>query len=115
MMAHTDTTKVLEACVAQTQSLSDLVDYATHGVVSKTLVDKPSGTVTIFSFDKGQGLSEHTSPYDALVQIVQGKATLIIGGNAVEANEREVVIMPAHVPHAVQATERFKMLLTLIR
>ncbi|OGV66438.1 MAG: cupin [Lentisphaerae bacterium RIFOXYA12_FULL_48_11] len=91
------------------------IDYATGSVVSKTIMDKKSGTLTLFSFDAGQGLSEHTSPYDATVQIIEGKAVLTIGGKKVIANAGELVIMPANIPHSVRAEERFKMMLIMIR
>jgi len=92
-----------------------LIDYSTDSVVSKTLIDTKAGTITLFSFDVGQGLSEHTAPYDAVVQIVDGEAEITIGGNAVHAREGTMVVMPANVPHALQAAKRFKMLLTMIR
>ncbi|MBP8303671.1 MAG: cupin domain-containing protein [Phycisphaerae bacterium] len=107
--------KVYEGFVGKAQGILDLVDYASDSVVSKTLMDKQAGTITLFAFDKGQGLSEHTSPYDAVVQVVEGVASLTIGGRGVEVREGQIVAMPAHVPHAVAAPERFKMLLTLIR
>lgn len=91
------------------------IDYATGSVVSKTLLDKKTGTLTLFSFDAGQGLSEHTSPYDATVQIIEGEAELTIGGKMVIAQAGELVIMPATVPHSVKAQKRFKMLLIMIR
>ena len=92
-----------------------LVEYSANSIVSKTLIDTKAGTITLFSFDAGQGLSEHTAPYDAVVQIVDGEAEITIGGNAVPASAGNMVIMPAHIPHALQATTRFKMLLTMIR
>jgi quercetin dioxygenase-like cupin family protein len=92
-----------------------LVEYSANSIVSKTLIDTKAGTITLFSFDVGQSLSEHTAPYDAVVQIVDGEAEITIGGNAVYASEGNMVIMPANIPHALQATKRFKMLLTLIR
>jgi quercetin dioxygenase-like cupin family protein len=92
-----------------------LIDYSTDSVVSKTLIDTAAGTITLFSFDAGQGLSEHTAPYDAVVHIVDGEAEITIGGNAVHAREGTMVVMPANVPHALQAAKRFKMLLTMIR
>jgi quercetin dioxygenase-like cupin family protein len=91
------------------------VAYADGSVVSKTLLDKKAGTLTLFSFDAGQGLSEHTSPYDATVLITDGEATLTIGGKPVKAKAGEMVIMPAGVPHALRAETRFKMLLIMIR
>lgn len=92
-----------------------LVEYSANSIVSKTLIDTKAGTITLFSFDAGQGLSEHTAPYDAVVQIVDGEAEITIGGNAVSASAGNMVIMPANIPHALQATTRFKMLLTMIR
>lgn len=91
------------------------VDYANDAVISKTLLDKKAGTLTLFSFDQGQGLSEHVSPYDATVIVTDGEATLIIGGKPQKVQAGEMVIMPANVPHAVQAEKRFKMLLVMIR
>ncbi len=99
----------------QAISMRDYVAYAGGAVVSKTLLDKKSGTLTLFSFDTGQGLSEHTSPYDATVLIVDGQATLVIGGKPVTAKVGELVIMPAGVPHELRAEEPFKMLLIMIR
>lgn len=96
-------------------ALAGSVGYADGAIVSKTLLDKPTGTLTLFSFDAGQGLSEHTSPYDATVLIIEGTATLMIGGKTVKAAAGELVIMPANVPHDVRAEERFKMLLIMIR
>jgi len=95
--------------------LAGHVDYAEGSVVSKTLLDKKTGTLTLFSFDAGQGLSEHTSPYDATVQVLDGEAELTIGGQAVVVQAGELCIMPAGVPHAVRARCRFKMLLIMIR
>jgi quercetin dioxygenase-like cupin family protein len=100
---------------AEPVRLAGLVDYAPGAVVSRTLVKSPAGTITLFSFDAGEGLSEHSSPHDALVQVLDGAATLTIGGKAVEASAGETVLMPANVPHAVHAARRFKMLLTMIR
>ena len=96
-------------------SLAELVDYSQGAVVSRTLVKKQTGTVTLFSFDAGQGLSEHTAPFDALVHILDGKAELTIGGKSVNAEAGQIVLMPANVPHALQAHERFKMLLVMIK
>ncbi|PKL51040.1 MAG: cupin domain-containing protein [Planctomycetes bacterium HGW-Planctomycetes-1] len=111
----TDKNTVLQSCIANAVELGGLVEYAADSVVSKTVIDKSVGTVTLFAFDADQGLSEHQTPYDALVQIVDGSAVLIIGGKEVRASAGEIVIMPANVPHAVQAKERFKMLLIMIR
>ena len=96
-------------------SLTNEVQIAPDSVVSKTLLNKPDGNLTLFSFDAGQGLSEHTSPYDAVVQIIEGEAEVTIGGQAVVAAAGELVIMPANVPHSLNAAKPFKMLLIMIR
>ncbi len=106
---------VLEACLAQPQNLEGLIDYTQDSIVSKTILDKPVGTITLFAFDAGQKLSEHTAPYDAVVQVIDGRGQLTIGGRPVTVTAGELVIMPENVPHAVAADERFKMLLTMIR
>ena len=110
-----DNKTVLDACMAAPQDLSSLVDYASDSIVSKTILDKPAGTITLFAFDKGQKLSEHTAPYDAVVQVVDGNAKLTIGGESVSVSAGSIIIMPANVPHSVDAEEKFKMLLTMIR
>jgi quercetin dioxygenase-like cupin family protein len=96
-------------------SLVDLIDYQLGSVVSRTIVDKPAGTVTLFAFDAGQGLSEHTAPFDALVYNLEGEVEVTISGKAVLVKKGEMLVMPANKPHAVKATKRFKMLLTMIR
>ena len=106
---------VLQACLGKSQRMAELVEYATDSIVSKTILDKPIGTITLFAFDKGQRLSEHTAPYDAVVQVIDGRAKLTIGGKEVSVSAGEIIIMPGNVPHAVRADERFKMLLTMIR
>jgi len=106
---------VLEACVAKPQGLDGLIDYAADSIVSKTILDKLVGTITLFAFDEGQKLSEHTAPYDAVVQVIEGRGTLAIGGERVTVAAGQIVIMPGNVPHSVTADERFKMLLTMIR
>jgi len=95
--------------------LADHVDYSEGAIVSRTLLDRKSGTLTLFAFDQGQSLSEHTAPFDAVVQVLDGEALLVIGGDEVRTTAGELVIMPAHVPHSVHAEKRFKMLLTMIR
>jgi quercetin dioxygenase-like cupin family protein len=97
------------------KALINLIDYQTGSVVSKTIVDKPSGTVTLFAFDKGQGLSEHTAPFDALVYIVDGKAEIKISGNPLQVNAGQMIVMPANKPHALRAINQFKMLLVMIK
>ena len=84
-------------------------------IVSKTLIDRKTGTITLFAFDKGQGLSEHTVPYDALIQIIEGRARITIESEISELEEGEAIIMPANSPHAIEAIEKFKMLLVLIK
>ena len=100
---------------ARALRLEDLIEYAAGAVVSKTLLKGEAGTITLFAFGEGQGLSEHTAPFDAFVQIVDGKAELTIGGEMVEAEAGRLVVMPANVPHSLHASEQFKMLLTMIR
>jgi quercetin dioxygenase-like cupin family protein len=95
--------------------LSGMVEYQEGSVVSRTLIDKPSGTLTLFAFDKGQGLSEHQAPFDAFVQIVDGNASISIGGVAHELAAGQAIVMPANEPHAVRAPVRFKMLLVMIK
>ena len=95
--------------------LAELLDYAPGAVVSRTLVKSKAGTLTVFAFDQGEELSEHTTPFDAHVQVLEGRAELVIGGESVLTQAGETVLMPAEVPHAVKAIERFKMLLILIR
>ena len=106
---------VLETCLAKHAVLAQLIDYAADSVVSTTIIDKPVGTLTLFAFDEGQGLSEHTSPYDAVVQVLDGRVLLTIGGKQIAVSAGELIIMPANVPHAVAAEEKFKMLLIMIR
>jgi len=97
------------------EQLSLLVDYASGSVVSRTLAKSRAGTMSVFAFDAGEELSEHTAPFDAYVQVLDGTVELTIGGERVAATSGDLVLMPADVPHAVRAVERFKMLLTLIR
>lgn len=95
--------------------LADMVDYQAESVVSKTIIEKKTGTVTLFAFDQGQGLSEHTAPFDALVQVLDGEVEIKISGKPFHVKQGEMIIMPAHEPHALKAVTRFKMLLTMIR
>ncbi len=95
--------------------LVDAVDYQEGAVVSKTVIDKKSGTVTLFAFAQGQGLSEHTAPYDALIQVVEGDAEIRIAGAPFRVRAGEMIVLPAGEPHALKAVERFKMMLTMIR
>jgi quercetin dioxygenase-like cupin family protein len=104
-----------EELVATVNRLVDLVAYQKGSVVSRTIIDKKTGTVTLFSFDEGQGLSEHTAPFDALVFIIDGEAEITISGKPLHLGEGEMTIMPANQPHALKAAKRFKMLLAMIR
>jgi quercetin dioxygenase-like cupin family protein len=115
MTQKKDKSSVLQACVSQGQNLAGLIEYAADSIVSKTILDKPAGTITLFAFDKGQKLSEHTAPYDAVVQVLDGQACLTIGGQQREVSSGQIIIMPGNVPHAVAADEKFKMLLIMIR
>ena len=107
--------EVAEKLIAQQASAHDLLDYQEGSVVSRTLIDKKTGTVTLFAFDEGQGLSEHTAPFDALVHIVDGEAEITISGKGIHVKGGEMVIMPANEPHALRALKRFKMILIMIR
>ncbi|MCC2508797.1 cupin domain-containing protein [Methanimicrococcus blatticola] len=95
--------------------LADMVEYSVGGVISKQVIKNNSGNITLFSFDKGQGLSEHTAPFDAVVQILDGQAQITIGGESVLLQKGQTIIMPANISHALLAVEKFKMLLTMIR
>ena len=95
--------------------LVSLIDYQENSVVSKQLLEKKTGTLTLFAFDAGQSLSEHTAPYDATILVIDGKAEVLIDGRFHEVNTGQMIIMPANIPHAVKARERFKMLLIMIR
>jgi quercetin dioxygenase-like cupin family protein len=96
-------------------SFSGKVDYSSDGIVSKRIIQKKTGNITLFAFDKAQELSEHTAPFDALVQILEGKGEIIINKQSFLLETGESIIMPAGITHAVKAPERFKMLLTMIR
>lgn len=99
---------------AQKARLSELIEYQAGSVVSRTLIDKEAGNVTLFAFDEGQGLSEHTAPYDALVYLLDGEADISISGKAQRLSSGEAIIMPANEPHALKAAKRFKMALVMI-
>lgn len=101
--------------MSQVLRLSDMVTYQVGTVVSKTLLDKKAGTLTLFAFAEGQGLSEHTAPYDAAVQILDGEAEVTISGRAFILTQGEMIVMPANEPHALKAVTKFKMMLTMIR
>jgi len=95
--------------------LIKLVEYGQGAIVSRTLVENDADTVTLFAFDADQGLSEHTAPFDALVQVLDGEGEFIIGGKSHQVDEGQLILMPANVPHAVRANRRFKMMLTMLR
>ena len=95
--------------------VNSIIEYQKNAIVSREIIKKETGTVTLFAFDKEQGLSEHTAPFDALVQIIDGKVDITISGKIFELRKGEMIIMPASEPHALQAKERFKMMLTMVR
>jgi quercetin dioxygenase-like cupin family protein len=95
--------------------LADLVAYQDSAVVSREVMNKKAGTVTVFAFDEGQGLSEHTAPFDAMVYILDGEAEITISGNPLHLKQGEMVIMPANQPHAIKAIKKFKMMLTMLK
>jgi quercetin dioxygenase-like cupin family protein len=101
--------------MVQVVGLVDLVNYQEGSVVSREIISKPTGTVTLFAFDAGQGLSEHTAPFDALVYLLDGEAEIVISDKAFRLKDGEMVIMPANEPHALKAVKKFKMILTMIR
>ena len=100
---------------AQKANLASLINYQDGAVVSRAIIDKKAGTITLFAFDESQGLSEHTAPYDALVQILEGEAEITISGKPINLKQGEATIMPANKPHALTAKTKLKMLLTMIR
>ena len=100
---------------AKPARLAELVAYQEGSIVSRTLVNTKSGTVTLFAFDEGQSLTEHTSPFDAMVIVLDGSSEITISGKSHRVQPGEIILMPAHQPHAVKAVERFKMLLIMIR
>ena len=99
----------------QVLDLTELVAYGEGAIVSRTLVENDAGSVTLFAFDADQSLSEHTAPFDALVQVLDGEGEFIIGGKSSQVGEGQLILMPANVPHAVRASRRFKMMLTMLR
>ena len=96
-------------------NLASLVEYSEGGVISKQLIKSPAGNVTLFSFDKGEGLSEHRAPFDALVQVLEGVVNITVNGTLFTVKAGESIVFPANAPHALTAVERFKMLLTMIK
>lgn len=104
-----------ESLIGEVKNLKELVDYQQGSVVSRALIDKPAGNVTLFSFDRGQGLSEHTAPFDALVDVLDGEVEITISGKPYRVGPGEMLIMPANQPHALKAVSRFKMMLVMIK
>lgn len=99
----------------QVVNLKDSIRYAKDSIVSRTILDKKTGTLTLFAFAAGQALSEHTAPFDAIIQVLDGQAQIKIAGKVHKLSAGELIIMPANIPHAVKALKKFKMLLTMIR
>ncbi len=107
--------EVDQKILSQVVNLAHLIDYQEDSVVSRTIVDKKTGTITMFAFGKGQGLSEHTAPFDALVYVLEGEAGITISGESFYLKGGETIIMPADKPHALEALDRFKMMLVMIK
>jgi len=112
MNQNSANSKTLEA---KATNLSSLINYQEGSVVSRTIIDKKDGTVTLFAFDEKQGLREHTAPFDAIVYVVDGEAEVVIAGKPVRVKQGEMTIMPANKPHALSAVTKFKMLLIMVR
>jgi quercetin dioxygenase-like cupin family protein len=104
-----------EILPAETVVLIDMLGYQPGAVVSRTIVSRTTGTITLFAFDEGQGLSEHTAPFGALVDVLEGKSEVVIAGQRFQLSDGQAILLPANEPHAVQAVSRFKMLLIMIR
>jgi quercetin dioxygenase-like cupin family protein len=104
-----------ESLIGRAVEMNGLVSYQSGSVVSRTLIDRKIGTITLFTFDDGQGLSEHTAPFDAFVQIFDGVADVTIDGKVQRVSSGEFIIMPANIPHSLKAVEKFKMMLVMIR
>jgi quercetin dioxygenase-like cupin family protein len=109
------TTTARDELKGKVLSLKDLIAYQEGTIASRMIVMREAGNITIFAFDEGEGLSEHTAPFDAVLTVLDGEAEITIGGTPFRLNEGETIIMPASIPHAVSAVTRFKMMLTMIR
>ena len=107
--------KKSEELLDNVQNLKNLIAYQNGSVVSRSILKKESGNITLFAFDKGEGLSEHTSPYDAMVYLCDGEAEIKISGNIYSISEGNIIIMPANEPHALKAVSKFKMLLIMLK
>jgi quercetin dioxygenase-like cupin family protein len=114
-MAEQSGRQTAQAIVAQAKDVAGLVDYREGSVVSRVVLGSKVGSVTLFAFDAGQGLSEHTAPFDALVHVIDGEAEVVISGKSIAVRMGDMVIMPANEPHALKAPKAFKMILTMIR
>ena len=104
-----------EMPIAEVVRLIDLVDYQEGSVVSRTVVNRAKGTVTLFAFDEGEGISEHTAPFDAIAHVLEGESEITVSGKSLRTTAGEAVLLPANQPHALKALGKFKMLLTMIR
>ncbi|MBK5193229.1 MAG: cupin domain-containing protein [Flavobacteriaceae bacterium] len=107
--------KIKETYIGKANNLESLIEYQADSVISKTIIGKKAGTVTLFAFDKDQGLSEHTAAYDALVYMLDGEAQITISGKGIVVKKGEMVILPANEPHALEALSPYKMLLVMIK
>jgi len=114
-MSHDISRKKADSLLGRVIKLVEFISYQEASVVSRAIIDKREGTITLFAFDKGQGLSEHTASFDAMVYILDGNAEITISGKTYVLNEGEMVVMPANEPHALKAIQRFKMLLVMIK
>ena len=114
-MNNEGTSAANQKLIAVALKIQDFINYQDGSVVSRTLIDKKVGTVTLFAFDAGQGLSEHTAPFDALVNIIDGEAEITISGKPQVVKQGELIIMPANQTHALKALNKFKMMLIMIR
>lgn len=114
-MSPTEAKSGRNVAAAEAIPLVDLVSYQAGAVVSRVILSRETGNVTLFAFDQGQGLSEHTAPFDALVDVLEGEAEIVISGKQLRAKTGEIVLMPAHQPHALRAITQFKMVLIMIR
>jgi quercetin dioxygenase-like cupin family protein len=104
-----------EDIISEVFNLTEVIDYQEDSVVSRTLIKKKTGTVTLFAFDQGQALSEHTAPFDAMVYIIDGEVEITISGKAFHLNTSEMIIMTANEPHALKAVKKYKMLLIMLK
>lgn len=114
-VGHENTRASTKGLIGRVLKFIDLIDYQDGSVVSRTIIEKTTGTVTLFAFDEGQGLSEHTAPFDALVYLLDGETEIVISGKAFRVKAGEMIIMPANKPHAIRAVKKFKMALVMIR